>query len=112
MGPNTVEIWTTAPLAYLLINGKAIELEEVPLSNMQNPRTFREHFVAGHKFSLLNRDKLTQPIQMQLSKKKKAFSIFFSAFLKGSENFEDFQKKMTFIADVFPNLWITKNVVK
>ena len=37
---------------------------------------------AGNKFSLLNRDKLTQPIQMQFSKKQKAFSQLFSAVLK------------------------------
>ena len=30
----------------------------------------------------LNRSKLTQPIQMQLSKKEKTFSQLFSAFLK------------------------------
>ena len=44
------------------------------------------HFVntltAGHKFSLLNRGKLTQPIQMELSEKQKAFSEYFPAFLK------------------------------
>ena len=35
---------------------------------------------AGYKFSLLKRDKLTQPIQMQLSKKQKAFSNVFLQF--------------------------------
>ena len=112
MGPNTVEIWTTAPLAYLLINGKAIELEEVPLSNMQNPRTVCEHFVAGHKFSLLNRDKLTQPIQMQLSKKQKAFSNVFLHFWRVDNILNTFTKKVTLIADVFPKLRIPKNVVR
>ena len=43
--------------------------------------------------SLLNRDKLTQPIQMQVSLKQKTFSQFFSAFLKSSLNFEHFHKK-------------------
>ena len=42
---------------------------------------------------LLNRDNLTQPIQMQLSEKQKTFSEFFSAFLESSLNFEHFQKK-------------------
>ena len=37
---------------------------------------------AGQKFSLLNRDKLTLPSQMQLSKKQKAFPEFSAAFLK------------------------------
>ena len=34
-----------------------------------------------------------QPIQMQVSRKQKTFSEFFSAFLKSSLNFEHFQKK-------------------
>ena len=45
------------------------------------------------KYSLLNRDKLTKPIQMQLSEKQIAFSEFFSAFLKSKLSFEHFQKK-------------------
>ena len=50
--------------------------------------------MSGHgKYSLLNRDNLTQPIQMQLSQKQKTFSEFFCAFLKSSLNFEHFQKK-------------------
>ena len=50
--------------------------------------------MSGHgKYSLLNRDNLTQPIQMQLSRKQKTFSQFFAAFLKSSLNFEHFQKK-------------------
>ena len=48
---------------------------------------------ADGKYSLFNRDNLTQPIQMQLSRKQKTFSGFFSAFLKSSLNFEHFQKK-------------------
>ena len=50
--------------------------------------------MSGHgKYSLLNRDNLTQPIQMQLSIKQKTFSKFFSAFFKSSLKFEHFQKK-------------------
>ena len=45
------------------------------------------------KYSLFNRDYLTQPSQMQLSRKQKTVSEFFSAFLKSSLNFEHFQKK-------------------
>ena len=48
---------------------------------------------ADGKYSLFNRDNLTQPIQMQLSRKQKTFTQFFSAFLKSSLNFEHFQKK-------------------
>ena len=73
---------------------------------------FANGFTAGHKFSLLNREKLKQPIQMELSKKQKAFFHFCAAFLKCRWNFEHFQKKMTLIADVFPMLPIPKNVVR
>ena len=51
---------------------------------------------------------------MQLSRKQKTFSEFFSAFLKSSLNFEHFQKKkkkMTLIAQVFPKLRTPKNIV-
>ena len=42
---------------------------------------------------LLNRDNLTQPIQIQLSQKQKNFSEFFFAFLKSILNFKHFSKK-------------------
>ena len=45
------------------------------------------------KYSLLYRENLTQPIQILLSQKRKTFSIFFSAFLKSTLNFQHFQKK-------------------
>ena len=38
------------------------------------------------KYSLLNRDNLMQPIEMQLSKKQNTFSGPFSAFLKSKSN--------------------------
>ena len=45
------------------------------------------------KCPLPNRDKLKQPIHMQLSQKLKTFSRSFSAFSKSRLNFEYFQKK-------------------
>ena len=48
---------------------------------------------ADDKYSLLNRDNLTQPIPTRLSQKQKAFSKFFLAFSKSTLNFEHFQKK-------------------
>ena len=56
-------------------------------------RLFPNTLSADGKYSLLNRDNLTQPIQMQLSRKQKTFSEFFSAFLKASLNVEHFQKE-------------------
>ena len=56
-------------------------------------RLFVKAIIADDKQYLLNRDNLTQPIQMKLSQKQKTFSRFFCAFLKSSLNFEHIQKK-------------------
>ena len=56
-------------------------------------RLFPNTLSGDGKYSLLNRDNLTQPIQMQLSRKPKTFSDFFAGFLKSSLNFEHFFKK-------------------
>ena len=54
---------------------------------------FVNTFTADDKYSLLNRDKLTQPIQMQLPSKSKLFSQFVFALLKFTLNLEHFQEK-------------------
>ena len=51
-------------------------------------------------------------IQIHLSQKQKIFSQFFSAFFESALNSEHFQKKMTFIAYVFPKLPTTENVLR
>ena len=66
-----------APLPYLLIDVKGIDLEKVSFSEMQNLKTVFNTFSADGKYSLLNTDNLTQPIQMELSQKQKTFSTFF-----------------------------------
>ena len=49
---------------------------------------------------------------MELSRKQKTLSQFFSSFLKTSLNFEHFQKKGALIADVFSKSRTPKNMVK
>ena len=56
-------------------------------------RLFVNTLTADDKYSLLSRDNLTQAIQTLLSQKPKAFSQFFSSFLKSTLHFEHFQKK-------------------
>ena len=73
---------------------------------------FVNTLTADDKYSLLNRDNLTQQNRTQLSQKQKAFSQFFLAFCKYTLNFEHFQKKMTLIADLFPKLRTPENVVR
>ena len=68
---------------------------------------------ADDKYTVLNRENLTIPIQMQLYQRLKTFSRFFSAFLKSRLNFERFEKKVTLIDFVFsksrtPKTWLDK----
>ena len=53
---------------------------------------FVNKLTADDKYSLLNRDNLTQPIGTQLFQKEKAFSEFFLPFSKSTLNFEHFEK--------------------
>ena len=54
---------------------------------------FVNTLTADDKYSLLNRDNLTQSIQTLLSQKQKTFSQIFSSFLKSTLHFEHFQEK-------------------
>ena len=54
---------------------------------------FVNTLTADDKYSLLNRDNLTQQNPTQLSQKQKAFSEFFLAFSKYTLNFEEFEKR-------------------
>ena len=54
---------------------------------------FVNTLTADDKYSVLNRDNLTQQNRTQLSQKQKAFSQFFLAFPKYTLNFEDFEKR-------------------
>ena len=73
---------------------------------------FVNTFTADDKYSLLNRDNLTQPIEIQLSQKQKIFSeFFFCSFEIYIKFWTISKKKMTFIADVFPKLRTPKNVI-
>ena len=73
---------------------------------------FVNTFTAHDKYSVLNRQYLQHPIQMQVSEKQKISSDFFAAFLKSRSNFEHIQKKMTLIANVFPELRTFKSPVR
>ena len=56
-------------------------------------RLFVKTLTVNDKHYLLNRDNLTQPIQIQLSQKQKIFSEFFFPFLKSILNFKHLPKK-------------------
>ena len=55
---------------------------------------FANTLTADDKYSLLKRENLTEPIQMQLSNKQKNFfRFFFGTFFKSRSNFEHLEKK-------------------
>ena len=56
-------------------------------------RLFANTLTPDGKYSLLIRERLTQPLQILISKKQKSFSEFFSSFLKSTLNFEPCRKK-------------------
>ena len=56
-------------------------------------RLFVNTLTSDGKYSLLNRDKLTQPLEILLYQKQNTFSQSFSQFLQSTLNFEHFQKK-------------------
>ena len=65
------------------------------------------------KHYLLNRDNLTQPIQIQLSQKKNFFQNFlFFRIFKINSILNISQQKMTFVADVFQQVLAPKNMVR
>ena len=54
---------------------------------------FVHRLTVDEKQYLLNRDNLTQPVQMQLSQKEKTFSEFLFQYLKSTLNFKHLPKK-------------------
>ena len=82
-----------ATLQYLLITVNVVALEKSLLVINRILRLFLNTLTVNDKHYLLNRDNLTQPIQMQLSQKQKTFSEFFFAFLKSILNFKHLPKK-------------------
>ena len=56
-------------------------------------RLFVNTFTGDDKYSLFHRNNLKEPIQLQLLRKEKTFTQFFSAVLKSRLNFEHFPEK-------------------
>ena len=100
------------PLPALVITVKVIELQKFLLDTWKFFRPFLNTLTADDRYSLISKNKWMQTIDIHLSRKPKIFSELFGAFFKFVLNFEDFQKKMTLIAYVFPKLPTTKDVLR
>ena len=77
------------------------------------PRLFLNIFTIDDKHYVLNRDNLTERIEMQLSKKQQTFSAICFVFLNALLNFKHLpKKKMTLIVDVFLEISAKKDIVR
>ena len=77
------------------------------------PRLFLNIFTIDDKHYVLNRDNLTERIEMQLSKKQQTFSSISFVFLNALLNFKHLpKKKMTLIVDVFLEISAKKDIVR
>ena len=72
----------TAPLQNVLITANVVPLEESLLVIHKILIVFVNTLTADDKHYLLNRDNLTQQIQMQLYQKQQTFLEFFSCISK------------------------------
>ena len=75
-------------------------------------RLFVNTVTDNDKYCLVYRDNLKQPIQILLAQNQKTFSPCLPAFSKSPLNFKHFQRKMTLIADAFPELPSPKKVIE
>ena len=91
---------------YLLMTDKELELEK---SLLQMCKTLTLFFI---KYSLLNRNNLTQKIQIQLPQKQRILLKFLLKYLKSILNFEHSERKKILIADVFPKLRALENGIR
>ena len=95
-----------------VITVKVIELQKSLLDTWKFFRPFLITLTADDKYSLISKEKWKQTSQMHLSQKRNIFSEFFSAVFESALNLEQFQKKMTLMAYVFPKLPTTKEVLR
>ena len=95
-----------------VITVKVIELQKSLLSTWKFFRPFLNTLTANDKYSFNGKDKWMQTIQMPLSQKENNFPEFFSSFFEFALNFENFQKKMSLMAYVFPKLPTTTDVLR
>ena len=95
-----------------MITVKVIEVQKSLLETWKFFRPFPSTLTADVKYSLISEDNSMETIQRRLSQKQNIMFEFFSVFLEFRLNFEPYQKNMTLIAYVFPNLPTTKYVLR
>ena len=85
-------------------------MKNISLSDMLNLRGVTSHIDSKWQQSCSGLWQFVVLIQMQLSFKPKALSIFFVPFLESTSNFEHFGTKMIVIATSFRKLQTVKDL--
>ena len=67
-------------------------MENISLSDMLNPRLFRNTLTANDNYRVQDCENLPSPIQMSLSLERNFFSDLFVPFLESTSNFKHFEK--------------------
>ena len=70
-----------------------IELENIPLNKISNLRMFVNSLNVDDKYFCYKRERFSQAVHMQLSKKPNIFYQIFIAFLECTSNFQQIEKK-------------------
>ena len=92
--PQTLFTFEGQPLYHIYWSlGSQLSYKKSLLVICKISNLFPNTLCSDCKYSLLDRGNLKQRIQMELSRKEKSFSEFFSSFLKSSLNLEHFQQK-------------------
>ena len=68
-------------------------MENISLSDMLNPRLFRNTLTANDNYPVQDCENLSSPIQMLIFLKPKTLSDFLVPFLESTSNFKHFEKK-------------------
>ena len=92
--PQTLFKFEGHPLYHISRSlGSQLSYKKPALGICKISKLFPNTLSSDRKYSLLDRDNLTQRIQMELSRKQKTFSQFYFSFFKSNFNLEHFQKK-------------------
>ena len=111
MGPNTVQMWTTAPLEYLLINVKAVILEKVSLSNMQNVWTVCEHIDCRSTYLFLKETNYRSQFRCNYLKNENLSLNFYVQFWNSDKIFNTLKKRRLSFLMYFRNYEFRKRLL-
>ena len=106
------KMFVEAPLSWFFIILREVDLENVSPSVTWNLRVFVNTLTADGKYPRQGCRNLQLLIQMQLSEKRKTFSMFLFHFWMLHQILNILKEKMIVIANVFPKLQTVKIFVR